>query len=214
MNEVGFSLMNGAHCVLYFECSTRYIMWWTFLVACSRCSHSGGLYGSREEDDLVGGLCVWSRTVFLCSGHLFPQSVGHAVALSRRGRRELWTRFTFPPCYMQKTLRPYFPISVSLQLYFSCVHTALVSPWKVSGGPSFSVISGQMSSCFCFGLCFFFLIPAVLGTRVLQKGPAPELIKHSKHDSCEISANRSSNFCSNPRQKIFSCLLERVKIFF
>lgn len=117
-------VLNETRCLFYFETRTWYIVCLTFLVACSRCSHSGGLHGSREEDDLLGGFCVWSRTVFLHSCHLFPQSAGHAVAQSHWEQQELWTSLSLD--VLCKHTEALFSMRVPTTLIFMYTHTLLV----------------------------------------------------------------------------------------
>lgn len=109
-------------------------------MACSRCSHSRGLHGSREEDDLAGGFRVWSRTVFLCSCYLFPQSVGHAVAPRSLRDCESSGPASLPLDIICKNTEALFSTSVPTHFREPFL------PSNVLGGPCFSVNGGQMAS--------------------------------------------------------------------
>lgn len=54
-----------------------------FILFFSRCGHSWCVQGSREEDDLFGGACLWCGTVFLCPHYIIPQGSCHPLAVLR-----------------------------------------------------------------------------------------------------------------------------------
>lgn len=54
--------------------------WTTFWRCPHQCSHCWCVQGSREEDDLSGGSCVWCGPVVLCPYYLFLQGFSYTLA--------------------------------------------------------------------------------------------------------------------------------------
>ncbi|CDQ94169.1 unnamed protein product [Oncorhynchus mykiss] len=52
-----------------------------------QCRHCWGVQSSREEDDLLGGLGVWSGPVFLCPHYLLLKNPSYTLALGHRNSR-------------------------------------------------------------------------------------------------------------------------------